>query len=66
MTKPRLPVVIEVIFPVEVIRRLYSFVPHFPKPSPPISGLQRALERIQKSPKRNSMDLYGLEDFVLC
>jgi hypothetical protein len=24
------------------------------------------VEKIQRSPKRNSMDLYGLDDFVLC
>lgn len=63
--KPQLPLEIELRFPEEIVRLIYRFVPKPPKPSPPITGLQRALERLQKSPKRTPMDLYGLEDFVL-
>ena len=50
--------------PRELQNLIISFVP---KPPPPkvIPGLQRELERIQRSPKRTSMDLKGLEDFVL-
>jgi len=67
MTKPQLPPQIEAKLPVDVVRLLYSFVPHTPKPKkqPPSPGLQRALEALQRSPKRTAMDLYGLDDFVL-
>jgi hypothetical protein len=63
--KPRLPYDIEQKLPVELVRLIYSYVPPNPKPSPPSPGLQRCLEKLQKSPKRTAMDLYGLEDFVL-
>lgn len=63
--KPRLPWEIESQLPVEIVSLINKFVPKLPKPSPPSPGLQRELERLQKSPKRNSMDLYGLDDFVL-
>ena len=66
MGKPRLPREIELTLPVDIVRLIYKYVPHLPKPHPLIPGLQRALESIQKSPKRNSMDLYGLDDFILC
>lgn len=66
MGKPRLPKEIELLFPVEIVSQIYKYVPRLPKPSPPSPGLQRELERLQKSPKRNTMDLYGLDDFVLC
>jgi hypothetical protein len=68
MTKPQLPPQIEAKLPAEVVRLLYSFVPHLPKPkkqAPPSPSLQRALEALQRSPKRTAMDLYGLDDFVL-
>lgn len=63
--KPRLPDHIELMLPYDVVRYIYTFVPKFPKPNPPSPGLQRELERLQHTPKRNAMDLYGLEDFVL-
>ena len=63
--KPRLPQEIESQFPHKIVSLIYKFVPKLPKPSPPSPGLQREVERLQKSLKRNSMDLYGLEDFVL-
>ena len=63
--KPRLPEHVEYMLPKEIVSYIYTFVPKLPKPSPPSPGLQRELERLQKSPKRNSMDLYGLDDFVL-
>jgi hypothetical protein len=65
--KPRLPQEIESHLPIEIVSLIYKFVPKLPKshPSPPSPGLQRELERLQRSPKRNAMDLYGLEDFVL-
>lgn len=64
--KPRMPQNIENMLPVEIVRKINSYVPKLPKPSPPSPGLQRELERLQKRGHRNSMDLYGLDDFVLC
>lgn len=68
MTKPRLPEKIEAKFPKTVLDHLYGFVPHFPKlKKPSVSpSFQKALERLQQTPKRNTMDMYGLDDFVLC
>ena len=65
--KPSLPPEIEVTLPLDIVRHIYRFVPHVRKQkTPPISpGLQKALEALQKSPKRAAMDLYGLDDFVL-
>lgn len=50
--------------PNELRNLIISFVPPKPKPRP-LPGLQRELEKLQKSPKRSPMDLKGLEDFVL-
>lgn len=65
--KPSLPVEIEARLPLDLVRYIYRFVPHIRKQkTPPISpSLQRALTALQRSPKRTSMDLYGLDDFVL-
>ena len=66
--KPSLPPEIEAKLPLDIARHIYSFVPHLrKKKTPPVSpSLQKALESLQKSPKRTAMDLYGLDDFVLC
>jgi len=50
--------------PKELQNLIVSFVPKPPLPKP-IPGLQRELEKLQRSPKRTTMDLKGLEDFVL-
>ena len=64
--KPRLPVEIENQLPDDVVRHIYRFIPYPRKRKTPVSpSYQRALEALQKSPKRNAMDLYGLDDFVL-
>jgi hypothetical protein len=65
--KPRLPDQIEAMLPEDVVWYIYRFVPKLPKSHPPSpsSGLQRALEKLQQSPKRTPMDLYGLDDFIL-
>jgi hypothetical protein len=48
-----------------VVKLIHRYVPRYPKALPPSPGLQRALESLQKSPKRSAMDLYGLDDFIL-
>lgn len=63
--KPHLPPAIVSKLPKEVVGHIYRFVPHLPKRRSNPS-LQKALESLQKSPKRSAMDLYGLDDFVLC
>lgn len=63
---PRLPREIELLFPSEIVTKIYKYVPKLPKPTPVSPSLQRELEKLQRSPKRNAMDLYGLDDFVLC
>lgn len=63
--KPRLPPQIEAKLPEDVVRHIYRFVPRPKKSPPPSPSLQRALEALQRSPKRTPMDLYGLDDFVL-
>jgi hypothetical protein len=64
--KPRLPRDVELQLPEEIVRLIYTYVPKRTKPKSPPSGLQACLEKLQRSPKRNAMDLYGLDDFVLC
>jgi hypothetical protein len=50
--------------PTELQELIISFVPEKPKHKYPL-GLQRSLEKLQRSPKRTPMDLKGLDDFVL-
>jgi len=50
--------------PTELQELIISFVPEKPKLKQP-AGLQRELEKLQRSPKRTPMDLKGLDDFVL-
>ncbi len=56
---------LERLLPEDILRHIFSFIPKTPKSAPPGPSLQRALEKLQKSPKRTAMDLYGLDDFVL-
>ena len=65
MNKPRLPLSVEAKLPAEIVTLINRFVPKYAKPKAPSPGLQKALESLQKSPKRTAMDLYGLDDFVL-
>jgi hypothetical protein len=65
MSKPVLPLEIQQKLPVEVVKLIHRYVPRYPKALPHSPGLQRALESLQKSPKRSAMDLYGLDDFIL-
>lgn len=50
--------------PTELQEIILSFVPEKPKKKHP-AGLQRELEKLQRSPKRTPMDLKGLDDFIL-
>lgn len=51
--------------PSDVQELILSYIPPpRPKPKQP-ANLQRSLEKLQQSPKRTSMDLKGLDDFVL-
>ena len=53
--------------PLDVFKLMLRYIPpRRPRPSPtyPV-GTQRAVEALQKSPKRTAMDLKGLDDFVL-
>lgn len=64
--KPPLPKEFEALFPREIVGYIRRFLPHVPPPNP-TPGLQREVERLQKSPKRfqTAMYLKGLEDFIL-
>jgi hypothetical protein len=64
--KPTLPPQVSAKLPKELVHLIYSYVPHTPRKLPPSPSYQRALEKFQKSPKRTAMDMYGLDDFVLC
>lgn len=65
MSKPVLPLEIQNKLPVEVVKLIHRYVPPYPKERRYSPSLQRALESLQKSPKRSAMDLYGLDDFIL-
>lgn len=68
--KPKLPSDVEYLLPEDVVRYLYTFVPHYEKKKkspPPSPSLQKELLRIQtKSFKgKNEMYMYDFMDFVL-
>lgn len=65
--KPKLPIEIELLFPVDIVRMIYSFVPHLPTPSPVLTSLQRELERVQHLNRHGKKETYmrGFEEFVL-
>ena len=72
MVKPVLPEEIASFIPCDVLRVIYSYVPHTPKPSPSSSpnsspSLQRELKRIQMKhlSGKSAMYMYDFEDFVL-
>ncbi len=65
MVKPELPVEVASLFPHMIVRKINSYIPKNKKKLASQS-LQYHLEKLQKSPKRTAMYLYGLDDFVLC
>ena len=75
--KPQLPAEIELFIPDDVLRYLYKFVPHLPKPkkTPPHSpyccsvspSMERDLRQIQYKTLHGKSDMYlrDFDDFVL-
>jgi hypothetical protein len=71
--KPTLPLRIEAVLPDDVLRVIYEFVPHLPKPkkvSPKWTvspTMERDLRRIQSNVLKGKNELYmrDLEDFLL-
>jgi hypothetical protein len=63
--KPRLPRELELLLPPEIVHVIYQYLDASPKPKP-LSGLQREVEKLQRSPKKQTaMYLKGLDDFIL-
>jgi hypothetical protein len=63
--KPRLPREIELLLPPEIVHLIYQYLEPVPK-AKNLSGLQREVEKLQKSPKKQTaMYLKGLDDFIL-
>lgn len=50
--------------PIDVCKHIIGYMPKPPKPKE-VTGLQKQLDRLQKSPKQNAMYLKGLDDFVI-
>lgn len=65
MTKPRLPRLIELRIPPEVLHHIYSYVPHSTPVHPPSPSLQREIKKLQIGTKKTPMYLKDLDDFVL-
>lgn len=71
--KPTLPLTIENRLPDDVLRMIYTYVPHFPKqkkvsPKWTVSpSMERDLRMIQQSTikGRNEMYMRDLDDFIL-
>jgi hypothetical protein len=69
MVKPQLPEQIQLMFPLELVRLIGSYVPHLKKePSPKTSpSLQKELTKLQNRhlKGKNAMYMRELDDFVL-
>lgn len=69
MVKPLLPHTVSSALPVDVLRVIYSFVPHMPKQLTPGSSpnLQKELTRLQTKNLNgcSPMYMYELDDFLL-
>ena len=67
--KPSLPIEIQDILNDDVVRVIYSFVPHLPKKVTPKTSpsLQYHIMKLQITPIRgkNEMYLKGFDDFIL-
>lgn len=69
MVKPILPHEISMNLPADVLRVIYSYVPHKPKVKTPEGSpsLQKELMRLQSKylSGKSSMFMYDLDDFIL-
>jgi len=67
--KPRLPIEVVEQLPEDIVRYIYKYVPHFPKPTTPklSPSLEKELLKIQmiKLNGKSSMYLKDLDDFCL-
>jgi hypothetical protein len=66
--RPKLPPEIEQTLPEDIVRHIYSFVPHIRERKPTHSpSLQKELERIQSCNIKGKTETYmkGLDDFCL-
>ncbi len=71
--KPQLPPEIEALFPDAIVKHIYTFVPHLPKPKSPklpctvSPSMERDLRVIQSKALKGKSEMYlkELEDFVL-
>jgi len=67
LMKPKLPAEIEILFPVDVVRIIYSFVPHLPRTPHHSPSMQKELTRIQNMNLAGKKETYmrDLEEFLL-
>jgi hypothetical protein len=65
MARPHLPREIELLLPEDIVREIYRYVPKLPKKQYVSLSLQLQLAKLQRSPKKTAMFMYGLDDFVL-
>lgn len=65
--RPKLPLAVENIFPVEIVRLIYSYVPHFTKNNKEhSSSLCRELKRIQNISLRGKNSCYMRDFEIFC
>ena len=65
--KPRLPKEVELFFPSDIVRYIYTYIPHLVKKEPMSPSLQKQLTKLQfnKRCDWSAMYLKGFDDFVL-
>ena len=65
--KPQLPTQIKLLFPIEIVHIIQSYVPYMDPPKTPSPSLQRELAKIQKICLKGKSAMYmnELDDFCL-
>lgn len=65
--KPRLPKEVELFFPSDIVRYIYTYIPHLVKKDPISPSLLKQLMKLQfnKRCDNSTMYLKGFDDFVL-
>jgi hypothetical protein len=65
--KPKLPMEIQQLLPVELVHLIQSYVPYTEVPKPPSPSLQKELAKIQKLSLKGKSSMYmnNLDDFCL-